>query len=119
MTTKEMGDFGEQYALRYLRNKGYKIVKTNYRFLRNEVDIICKDESEYVFVEVKTRQTAEIGEPWRAVTKSKQRQIIKCAHQFLVSNDLDVESRFDIISIVHNSHGTFLEHIDGAFIPTR
>lgn len=118
MTTKEMGDFGEQYALQYLRKKGFKIVQTNYRFKRNELDIICKEGDEFVFIEVKARQTAEIGEPWRAVTKTKQRQIIKCAHHYLIENNLDVESRFDIISIVHNSYGTKLEHIDRAFIPT-
>lgn len=118
MTTKEMGDFGEQYALTYLKKNGFNIVTTNYRFKRNEVDIICKDGANYVFVEVKARQTSEIGEPWRAVTKTKQRQIIKCAHNYLIENDLDVESRFDIISIVHNSYGTKLEHIDHAFIPT-
>ena len=113
-----MGDFGEQYALQYLRKKGFKIVQTNYRFKRNELDIICKEGDEFVFIEVKARQTAEIGEPWRAVTKTKQRQIIKCAHHYLIENNLDVESRFDIISIVHNSYGTKLEHIDRAFIPT-
>ena len=118
MTTKEMGDFGEQYALQYLRKKGFKIVQTNYRFKRNELDIICKEGDEFVFIEVKARQTAEIGEPWRAVTKTKQRQIIKCAHHYLIENNLDVESRFDIISIVHNSYGTKMEHIDRAFIPT-
>lgn len=117
MTTKEIGDFGEQMALKFLREKGYKIVTTNYRFKRNEVDIICKDKDEMVFVEVKTRQTAEIGEPWMAVTKSKQKQIIRCAHQYIIENDIDADSRFDIVSIVHNNFRTKIEHIDRAFFP--
>lgn len=117
MTTKELGDLGEQKALRFLRKKGLKILDTNYRFHRNEVDIIYELPGKVVFVEVKTRQTAEIGPPWKAVTRSKQKQIIKCAHHYIVSNDLDVEAQFDIISIVHNSHGTFIEHIDEAFYP--
>lgn len=116
MTTKEMGAFGESYALGYLRKKGYQVIQINYRFKRNEVDIICKDGEQFVFVEVKARQTAEIGEPWRAVTKTKQRQIIKCAHNYLVENDIDKDSRFDVISIVHNNYGTRLEHIDDAFV---
>lgn len=118
MTTKEMGDLGEAVALTYLKKKGYEIVQTNYRYLRGEVDIICKDNQEYVFVEVKTRQTAAIGEPWRAVTKSKQRQIIRCAHNYVIQRNLNVDSRFDIVSIVHNSAGTFIEHIDNAFVAT-
>ena len=119
MSNQELGDFGEEYALQYLRKKGYKIVTTNYRYDRAEVDIICREGDEYVFVEVKTRNTAEIGEPWQAVTKKKQRQIIKCAHHYLVHKDIDCESRFDIISIVHNSYGTRLEHIDDAFYAMR
>lgn len=117
MTTKELGDLGEAFALQFLRKKGLQVIETNYRFGRNEVDIICKDAEEMVFVEVKTRQTAEIGPPWKAVTRSKQNQIIKCANHYLVSNNIDIESRFDIVSIVHNSYGTKIEHIDCAFYP--
>jgi putative endonuclease len=117
MTTKELGDIGEAFALQFLRKKGLHVLETNYRFGRNEVDIICKDGDEFVFVEVKTRQTAEIGPPWKAVTRSKQNQIIKCANHYLISNDIHNESRFDIVSIVHNSYGTRIEHIDGAFYP--
>lgn len=117
MTTKELGDLGERFALRYLEEKGFKVITQNYRFQRNEVDIICEEDEAYVFVEVKTRQTAQIGPPWKAVTRQKQRQIIKCANQYLIMNDLDKEARFDIISIVHNSQGTFIEHIEEAFYP--
>ncbi len=117
MTTKELGDLGEQIALRFLRKNGFHIVDTNYRFNRNEIDIIYTLPEKVVFVEVKTRQTAEIGPPWKSVTRHKQNQIIKCAHQYIVSKDLDTEAQFDIISIVHNSHGTFLEHIKDAFYP--
>jgi putative endonuclease len=117
MTTKELGDLGEAFALQFLRKKGLHVLETNYRFGRNEVDIICKDCDEIVFVEVKTRQTAEIGPPWKAVNRSKQNQIIKCANHYLVTNNIDFESRFDIVSIVHNSYGTKIEHIDCAFYP--
>ena len=117
MTTKELGDFGELQAFLYLQKKGLKILDTNYRFHRNEIDIVYKLPGKIVFVEVKTRTTAELGPPWKSVTRNKQNQIIKCAHQYIVSKDLDVEAQFDIISIVHNSHGTFIEHIDEAFYP--
>lgn len=117
MTTKELGDLGEARAIEYLRKKGVKVITTNYRFQRNEVDIICEDDGKIVFVEVKTRATSELGPPWKAVTLTKQRQIIKCAHHYIVTNDIDKHARFDIVSIVLNSHGTFIEHIDDAFYP--
>ncbi|MDX1651512.1 MAG: YraN family protein [Brumimicrobium sp.] len=117
MTTKELGDVGESLAINFLRKEGFQIIKTNYRFGRYEVDIIYKDGEEIVFTEVKTRQTAEIGPPWKAVTRSKQRQIITCAHHYLVENNIDSECRFDIISIVYNSYRTEIEHIQDAFYP--
>lgn len=117
MTTKELGDLGEVFAVNYLRKKGFNILKTNYRFNRNEVDIIYEISGKVVFVEVKTRDSTAMGPPWKAVTKQKQNQIIKCAHQYIVENDLDVDAQFDIVSIIHNRHGTFIEHIEEAFYP--
>jgi len=75
------------------------------------------DGKDLVFVEVKTRQTAQIGEPFLAVTKSKQKHLIKAAHNYIISKDLDVNARFDVVSIVHNSYRTTIEHIEGAFTP--
>ncbi|PKR80321.1 endonuclease [Brumimicrobium salinarum] len=117
MTTKELGDFGEQLARQYLIKKGLTIIETNYRYNRNEIDIIYETPGKINFVEVKTRKTEAAGPPWKSVTRHKQNQIIKCAHHYIVSNDLDVEAQFDIISIVHNSYGTKILHIDEAFYP--
>lgn len=115
MTDQELGIFGEQMAQRFLLENGYAIRQMNYRYLKFEIDIIAQKEDQIVVVEVKTRQTAEIGEPWMAVTKKKQRQIILCANDYIQSRDLPHEVRFDIISIVHNQFRTKLEHIEDAF----
>jgi putative endonuclease len=115
MTKDELGNLGEEYSVVYLQKKGYEVVERNYRFQKNEIDIIAKFGNNLIIVEVKTRQTAEIGEPWRAVTKSKQKQIIKVANQYVQANQIDLDVRFDIVSIVHNSYRTEIEHIEGAF----
>jgi len=113
----ELGKTGEDLALNELLKKGLKLKERNYSFNKAEVDLIMIDRKDLVFVEVKTRQTAEIGEPFMAVTKAKQRQLIKAAHHYIVSKDLDVNARFDIVSIVHNSYRTTIEHIPDAFYP--
>jgi putative endonuclease len=113
----DLGQLGEELALNYLLKKGFSLKEKNYRFLKAEIDLIMHDGNDLVFIEVKTRQTVEIGEPYLAVTRSKQRQIIKAAHQYIVSRDLDVNARFDIVSIVHNSYRTVIQHIDYAFYP--
>ena len=113
----DLGKVGEALALTALLQKGYSLKEKNYRFSKAEIDLIMHDGTDLVFVEVKTRQTAQIGEPYLAVTRNKQRQLIKVAHQYIVSRDLDVNARFDVVSIVHNSYRTSIEHIEGAFTP--
>jgi len=117
MNNTELGIFGETLAERFLNNKGYLILDKNVRFKKWEADIVALDGETLVIVEVKTRQTAEIGEPWRAVTRSKQRQIINVAHDYICRNNINRETRFDIVSIVHNSYRTDIEHIPDAFYP--
>jgi putative endonuclease len=82
-----------------------------------EVDIITEFEDKIHVTEVKTRQTAEIGEPWRAVTRAKQKQIVKVADFYLKENEIELETQFDIVSIVHNTYRTDLEYIPDAFTP--
>lgn len=117
MTHTELGQAGEELATELLRQKGYAILKRNYRFKKGEVDIICTNKEKLVFVEVKTRQTNAFGEPFIAVSRAKQRQIISVANQFIQENQLDMEVRFDVVSVVHNSYKTDIQHICSAFIP--
>lgn len=117
MTQKELGEFGEKRAEEFLKENGYKILAKNYRLSKNEIDIVCEFVGKLIVVEVKTRQTAEIGEPWRAVTRSKQKQIIKVANAFIQEFDIHLDTQFDIVSIVHNSYRTEIEHIQDAFTP--
>jgi putative endonuclease len=119
MTKDELGKWGEEYAATHLQKNGFKLIERNYKFQKGELDIIAENKGELVVIEVKTRETAEIGEPWRAVTKSKQKQIIKVADNYVQSKQIDLDVRFDIVSIVHNSFRTELEHIEGAFDSLR
>ncbi len=115
MTNQELGILGEKLAQDFLKKKGFKHLDFNYRFGKLEVDIISIEDNQLVVTEVKTRQTAEIGEPWRAVTRAKQRQIIKVADAYVKWKKLNVDTRFDIVSIVHNQYRTEIEHIIDAF----
>jgi len=113
----DTGKHGEQMAVEYLSAKGYKILERNWRFKKNEVDIIAQDGDEIVFVEVKTRHENYVVEPELTVSKKQQRSIISSAEQYIISHDIDLEARFDIVSIVISSQGETILHIDGAFYP--
>jgi putative endonuclease len=117
MTNQELGLIGENLAAQFLQKEGHKILLRNFRMNHLEVDIISEFENKIHVTEVKTRQTAEIGEPWRAVTRNKQRQIIKVADFYLKENMEERETQFNIVSIVHNSFRTDLEYIPDAFAP--
>ena len=114
----ELGELGEKMAVKYLEVNGYQILETNYRFGRDEVDIIAKIEDFIVFVEVKTRESNFMGEPEEAVTKAKQKRIIKVANNYIIENDLDNESRFDIFGIIINQNTEIVKHLISAFVPS-
>jgi putative endonuclease len=92
-------------------------LEQNFRFLRNEIDIIAKKEHTIVFIEVKTRQSSTFGPPEEAVTKAKQRQIRKTAQGYIDRNHLkDPECRFDVLAISLSQNGTFsIDHLENAF----
>jgi putative endonuclease len=113
----ELGDKGEFLAVQYLEKQGYSILTRNWRTGKLEIDIIAQKDGFVVFVEVKTRVNNYMGEPEMAVTKKKQSQIIKAADAYFKETDCQLESRFDIISVILNSKTEEIKHIEQAFYP--
>ena len=113
----DFGKLGEDLAVNYLTGKGYEILERNWRNIHKEIDIIAKDGKFLVIVEVKTRQTDEYGNPDIAVTKQKQRCLISAANSYIFRNHLEMETRFDIISIIFKDGQPVIEHIEDAFLP--
>ena len=114
----ELGKEGENIARMYLMQNEYEIIENNYTYKKGEIDIIAQKDDLIIFIEVKTRQSKELQDPLLSVTKKKQKQIIKTADAYIKENDIDLEARFDIISILTNKYESEIEHIDGAFYPT-
>lgn len=110
------GKTGEEMAAKYMEDKGFIVLETNWRFKNLEADIIAKIAKTLVIAEVKTRKSNYFGEPESFVTKQKQKNLIKAANEYIVRNNLDLEVRFDIISIVLNDN-TAIKHIEDAFYP--
>lgn len=115
-STTQSGRSGEETAMHYLQGKGYRIHCMNYRFSRVEIDIIAQHEEEVIFVEVKTRRSAEVAFPEQAVGKSKQRNIRLAAENFLAENQIGLPARFDIIAVI-NGPKPEIVHFEDAFYP--
>jgi len=112
-----LGDKGEEVAKCYLEGLGYKILDTNWRQQKFEIDIIAIEEKEIVFVEVKTRSTTYFGPPEEAVTSKKQQHLINGADFYIQENEIDLECRFDVVSVILNEGNENVEHFENAFSP--
>lgn len=113
----QFGKEAERRAALFLEEKKYVILKRNWRFLKAEIDIIAKDpiNNQIVIVEVKARNNPLV-EPELAVNKKKRELLKFAANEFLISNELDLETRFDIIGVeIKNSEWVF-DHIVNAFL---
>ncbi len=113
----ELGKLGEEIAVNYLLEKGYEILERNWRNRHKEIDIVALDGEELVVVEVKTRQNDDYGAPDLAVTHQKQTRLISAANAYIFKNNIDLNTRFDIISIVFKDGKPVVEHIEDAFLP--
>ena len=111
----ELGRKGEALALEELQRKGYSIVAKNWRYGKAEIDIIARDSSFLVAVEVKTRSSIAFGNPQDFVNPRKIKRMIAAMDYFITSNDINLEVRFDIVAITNNKNDYYLEHLEGAF----
>ena len=99
-----LGKLGEDIAADYLEKNGYRIVRRNQRFGKNELDIVCEDDDFIVFVEVKTRsclypESGDFGIPSRAVDEGKRKNTVKASRDYLAQNYINKQPRIDVIEV--------------------
>lgn len=105
ISEKNLGKKGEDLAVAFLQEKcNYKILERNYRFGKEEIDIIAFDDNTLVFIEVKTRKNEVFENPINAINSKKIDKIKKVADYFLFQKGFsDIECRFDAVLIIENS----------------
>lgn len=113
-----LGEKGEQIAVDFLIKKGHRILERNWRFQKAELDVVSVYENYLVITEVKTRSSNAFENPKEAVTISKQKHIIRATDAFIQQKNIDLECRFDIISVLLVNEKQTIEHIEDAFYPT-
>lgn len=115
--TAALGRRGEDLAHRYLRSAGFTVVARNYRpGGDSEVDIVARDGDIVVFVEVKSRTSAEFGSPDRAIDHEKQKHIIRAARSYATRAGIEWNQvRFDTISIVFADPPSIFHQQDAFF----
>ena len=120
---KNIGIFGENEAVSFLKQKGLILLDRNYHSKYGEIDIIAKDDKYIIFCEVKTRKDGVFSKPAEAVNLEKQKKILKTALDYLqinVDKELKFQPRFDVMEIIYedfNGEETVksINHIENAF----
>jgi putative endonuclease len=109
------GTAAEKAAEEFLCSHGLSIVSRNFSSRFGEIDLICEDKKELVFVEVRFRSNTSFGSAAETVTIAKQRKLTKTAHYFLSTHPKFTNKmmRFDVIGMSANSQP---EWIKGAFL---
>ena len=100
----KLGDWGEARAAEFLRGTGLRIIETNYRCRWGEVDIVAQDRDELVFVEVRTKRSANFGTPEESLSAAKMRRLTYTCQDYLQKQIQDgAESpsdwRIDLVSV--------------------
>ncbi|TRX39439.1 YraN family protein [Flavobacterium restrictum] len=111
----ELGKIGEQMAVDYLQKDGYTILDTNWTYLKAEIDIIAQKENTLAIVEVKTRSSLDFGLPQDFVKPKKIQLLVKAVDEYVISKNLDLDVRFDIIAIHKEGKSFVIEHLIDAF----
>jgi len=115
-THNELGNQGEQLAVEFLQKNSYQILERNWRFKKAEVDIIAIKNEILAVIEVKTRSSNYFGNPQDFVNQKKIQLLVEAINEYVISKEIDVEVRFDIIAILKNKNDFKIEHLEDAFL---
>jgi putative endonuclease len=118
LARRGLGEAGEAAAGRWLLRCGLTIVARGYRSRFGEIDLVARDGSLVVFVEVKTRTQSGFGRPCEAVTRAKRARLIRTAGIFLARRGwADAPCRFDVVEMEPRGGRWHVTHIADAFRP--
>lgn len=110
------GVWAEDFARNYLIKKGYYFLQKNFYWKYGEIDLIFRDNSTLVFVEVRSKSNSNYGLPEETITREKISKIKKTARYYLILNKINNPScRFDFIGILGNQKKYSLKHIINAW----
>lgn len=113
----ELGKLGEEMATKHLLKAGHAIKARNWQFRKAELDIVSIKDDLIIVTEVKSRRLNAVERPQDAVTKSKQKRIVRAADAYIQEHEIDLECRFDVISVIFQGSQFEIEHLKDAFQP--
>ncbi len=95
-TRQAQGAAAEQLAADYLQSRGLRLVERNFRVRGGEIDLVCRDGTTTVFVEVRLRSRSDFGGAAASITATKQTRLVLAARHWLQRNG-ETPCRFDCV----------------------
>lgn len=111
---RQEGEKAEALAAAFLQRQGLSVVEKNYRCRQGEIDLICRDGSALVFVEVRLRRSQGFGGAAESITRQKQRRIILAAQHYLAKLGKLPSCRFDAV-LLNGTGPEAIEWVRDAF----
>ncbi len=109
--SKNIGDFGESIAEKFLQEKWYSICDKNFRVYGGEIDIIAKKDEIFYFIEVKYRENADFVHPLELFDFRKKKPFLRAFYEYISLYDIDEENcQIDLIAILPNQTGHKIFH---------
>jgi putative endonuclease len=116
LNRRERGREGEEVALRYLRDAGYRPIERNVRTRFGEIDLVMEQDGTIVFVEVRSRASARFGSALESVDRRKQRRLGRLAESYLDRHRLGGRrARFDVVAVEWQDGAPRVQHVENAF----
>jgi len=113
---QSLGKRGEDLACEELSRRGYVIVERRFRTRCGELDIVARDGTVLVFVEVRARSSHNFGTPFESVTWQKRQRLSQMAVSYMCLKRLSsVACRFDVVSVLEQQGERTIELVRGAF----
>lgn len=109
MRRRDTGILGEKLAQAFLKKQGYRILETNYRCPRGEIDIIARHRDFLVFIEVRSKKSLEFGTPEESITLTKKRRLKATAYHYQQTHEkLPPQWRIDVVVMQLDPAGKLL-----------
>ena len=106
MSSRRLGERGEEAGATFLESLGFRILARRFRSRAGEIDIVAEEGRTLVFVEVKSRSSETFGLPAEAVDGRKQARLVKAAALYLMRDpDGDRICRFDVLEVFGKADG--------------
>lgn len=115
--TLAKGFLAEQKACDYLQRQGLGLIEKNYRVKCGEIDLIMRNSTTLIFVEVRYRKNNFFGGALESITWRKQQRLIHAAQLYSMKSPLAKKllSRFDVVTLTGNLHHPEIIWIEDAF----